>query len=105
MTAPPVATATTDLAAVISAQVNRQFGSIRHFINAVVDACYQLGVPAGYRQVSRIYLRWQREDAHRVDVAHGLADGKWGQDRTRGNDPTGEEAVMNVMSQMLRREK
>lgn len=101
MTAPPVATATTDLAAVISAQVDRNFGSIRHFINAVVDACYQRGIPAGYRQVSRAYLRWQKDDAHRVDVAHGLVDGRRGQDRTFGTDPTGETAIRNVMRELL----
>lgn len=101
MSAPPIAYATNDLAAVISAQVNRQFGSIREFINAIADACYQRGIPAGYRQVSRIYFRWQKEDAHEIDVKHGLIGGKFGQDRTAGNDPTGEEAVKNVMREVL----
>ena len=101
MTAPPMIDTINNLAAVISAKVDRDFGSVRNFINAVRFECGLAGIDVGYRYTSRVYLRWQKENATEVDIREGLAEGRRGQDRTFGTDPTGEEAVRNVMREML----
>lgn len=90
-----------NLAAVISAKVDQDFGSVRNFINAVRFECGVAGIDVGYRYTSRVYLRWQKENATEIDIREGLAEGKFGQDRTFASDPTGEEAVRNVMRTLL----
>lgn len=101
MKPPPMIDTINNLAAVISAKVDQDFGSVRNFINAVVWECKFVGIDVGYRYTSRVYLRWQKENATEIDIREGLAEGRFGQDRTFGSDPTGEEAVRNVMKGML----
>jgi hypothetical protein len=89
------------LAAVISAKVERTYGTMREYIHAVMAECLSRGIEVGYRKVSRIYLRWQKENADRVDIAMGVTEGRHGRDRTMGNDPTGETAVRNIMRELI----
>ena len=102
MTAPPVAEATQ----AHPLELSDAYTSVKDFLLDVqAVAAERYGVQVGYRKLKRIFDRWQWEDAMATDIEHGVIEGRCGQDRTRGTDPTGEEAVMNVMSQMLRREK
>lgn len=102
MTSPPLQLEEiSNLAAVISAKVDQDFGSVRAFINAVCVECDLHGIDVGYRRVSRIFLRWQKDNAHEVDVQNGLEDGFMGQDRTMWDDPTGETAIRNIMRRVL----
>lgn len=104
MTSPPLQLEEiSNLAAVISAKVDQDFGSVRAFINAVRAECGLRGIDVGYRYTSRVYLRWQKENATEIDIREGLEEGRRGQDRTFGSDPTGEEAVRNVMRQLITR--
>lgn len=84
---------TNNLAAVISAKVDRHYGSVRAFILDVQEHLADAGIDLGYRRISRIYLRWQQDDADGLDTMPV--------DRTMRDDPTGEKAVRNLMKGLL----
>lgn len=107
MTSPPVAEAAQEEPLSISVP---EFGSIRDCINWLVAWAQLHGSDIGYRQMSRMYHREKLRDAERTDTELGLDDvhageGRLGQDRTFGSDPTGETAVRRVMDSLLRIKK